>query len=88
MMEFKKKYNLMLNSLTVQKTFYEAAEMCESSVMAENDTDGYIVDAKSVLGFYSLDLNKPVTITINSEEDANRIEKALLSKKVPFVVVA
>lgn len=87
-MEFKKKYNVMLNSLRTQMSVYEVTEKCSANVEAENDADGYSVNAKSVLGFYSLDLHKPVTLTINDENDAKLIEKALLREKIPYTVVA
>lgn len=87
-MEFKKKYNVMLNSLTVQRLVYGTTEKCVGEVKAENESDGYTVNAKSVLGFYSLDLQKPVTITINNENDAKLIEKALAKKNVQYTVVA
>lgn len=87
-MEFKKKYNMMLTSLRVQKVVYEASERCSADVKAENESDGYSVNAKSVLGFYSLDLHKPVTITINDENDAKLLEKALENKNVRYTVVA
>jgi phosphotransferase system HPr-like phosphotransfer protein len=88
MMEFKKKYNLMLTSLRVQKAVYEASERCFADVEAENESDGYSVNAKSVLGFYSLDLHQPVTITINDEQDAELLERALKKKNVEYTVVA
>lgn len=87
-MEFKKKYNVMLNSLRTQKSVYEVTERCIANVEAENEEDGYSVNAKSVLGFYSLDLNKPVTITINDENDAKLIEKALEKSKIRYTGVA
>lgn len=88
MMEFKKKYNMMLNSLRTQKSIYEITEKCVANVEAENEDDGYSVNAKSVLGFYSLDLHKPVTITINDENDAKKIEKALEKNKIRYTIVA
>jgi phosphotransferase system HPr-like phosphotransfer protein len=88
MMEFKKKYNVMLNSLTAQLSVYEVTEKCRANVEAENESDGYSVNAKSVLGFYSLDLKKPVTLTINDENDARLIERALENSKIRYTVVA
>ena len=37
MMEFKKKYNVMLNSLRTQMSVYEVTEKCAANVEAEND---------------------------------------------------
>jgi phosphotransferase system HPr-like phosphotransfer protein len=88
MMEFKKKYNMVLNNLRSQISVYEVTEKCTASVEASNEDDNYSVNAKSVLGFYSLDLHKPVTITINDENDAKRIEKALEESRIKYTVVA
>lgn len=86
MMLMTKKYNVMLNSLTVQKTVFAATERCSADVVAENESDGYAVNAKSVLGFFSLDLNRPVTITTNTERDAEIIEAALKKNNVGYSV--
>lgn len=34
----------------------------------------YVIDAKSIMGIFSLDLSKPLDLTINSD-DVSRIEK-------------
>ncbi len=44
----------------------------------------YIVDAKSIMGIFSLDLLNPITLTAHSE-DGNAVE-ALLADVAPFVV--
>ena len=86
MMLMTRKYNMMLNSLTVQKTVFAATERCGGEVVAENESDDYTVNAKSVLGFFSLNLNKPVTIVTNTERDAEIIEAALRKNNVEFSV--
>ena len=87
-MEFTKKYSMLLNNLTVQKTFANLASKCICDVMAVSEEEDYCVDAKSVLGFYSLDLNRPVTITVNNEADARVIEKGLRERDIDFAVVS
>ena len=37
----------------------------------------YIIDAKSILGLFSLDLQKPILVQIHDDEEAPEIEKAL-----------
>ena len=37
-------------------------------------SDRYVIDAKSVLGIFSLDLSKPVNVEIHAEED-DELEK-------------
>ena len=36
-------------------------------------SERYVVDAKSIMGIFSLDLGKPLTLQIHSETDAERI---------------
>lgn len=43
---------------------------CEIEVMH----DRYVVDAKSIMGIFSLNLSKPVGIVIHSEETAEVLE--------------
>ena len=37
----------------------------------------YVIDAKSIMGIFSLDLSKPIELAIHSEEDATDIMEAL-----------
>ena len=37
----------------------------------------YVIDAKSIMGIFSLDLSKPIDLTIHSEEDEDAIVNAL-----------
>ena len=87
-MTFTKKYNLLLNNLVVQKTFNEIASKCDNNVIMESSNGQHTVDAKSILGFFSLNLNQPVVVTINDPKDADLIEKSLVQKNISFEVVA
>ena len=42
----------------------------------------YVVDAKSILGIFSLDLRQPIKLTYNSEEGADKLYEQLK----PFIV--
>ena len=42
----------------------------------------YAVDAKSIMGIFSLDLSKPIDLNIHSENDVD----AILEKLQPFIV--
>ena len=33
----------------------------------------YVIDAKSIMGIFSLDLNKPITLGIHNEDDIDHI---------------
>lgn len=37
----------------------------------------YVVDAKSIMGVFSLDIKKPLCLQINTEENAGRVIEAL-----------
>lgn len=87
-MEFKKKYSMLLNNLTVQKSFASIAAKCVSGVQAISEEENYSVDAKSILGFYSLDLKRPVTVTVNNEADARIIEQGLRERNIDFAIVS
>ena len=42
----------------------------------------YVIDAKSIMGIFSLDLSKPIELNIHAAEDADEVLKAL----APYIV--
>ncbi len=42
----------------------------------------YVIDAKSIMGIFSLDLSKPITLNIHAENNCDEILKVLN----PFIV--
>ena len=52
----------------------------------ENDFDlvsgRYVIDAKSIMGIFSLDLSKPIELNIHSESNADEI----ISVLAPYIV--
>ena len=42
----------------------------------------YVIDAKSIMGIFSLDLSKPIDLTIHSDNDASEILEILK----PYVI--
>ena len=42
----------------------------------------YVIDAKSIMGIFSLDLSKPIELNIHAEEEADAIIEALK----PYIV--
>lgn len=42
----------------------------------------YVIDAKSIMGIFSLDLSKPIDLNIHDDEQANSISEMLK----PFIV--
>ena len=73
-----KKVTVLLNDITKAKEFNN-----EASTYDECDIDlvrgRYVIDAKSIMGIFSLDLSKPVDVVIHSdnEEEINRFIEAM-----------
>ena len=42
----------------------------------------YVIDAKSIMGIFSLDLSKPIELNIHAEEEADAVIEALK----PYIV--
>ena len=42
----------------------------------------YVIDAKSIMGIFSLDLSKPIDLCIHAEEDVDNI----LSTLSPYII--
>jgi len=61
-------FNINLRSIEDVKNFVTAASMvdCDIDVLSGR----YLVDAKSIMGLFSLDLNKPVTVQVHGDAAA------------------
>ncbi len=42
----------------------------------------YVIDAKSIMGIFSLDLSKPVDLAIHSDQEADKVIEAL----APYII--
>ncbi|NMA83266.1 MAG: HPr family phosphocarrier protein [Epulopiscium sp.] len=66
-----KSVNISLNSIDKVKTFV--------NTISKFDTDfdlvsgRYVIDAKSIMGIFSLDLSKPIRLDIHDDEEADQI---------------
>ena len=61
--------NIFLNTLEDVKSF---VSLCMTKPYDIELTNGkYIVNAKSIMGVFSLDLTKPLTMIINCDDDYN-----------------
>ena len=75
-----KTIRISLNSIDKVKSFV--------NTLSKFDTDfdlvsgRYVIDAKSTLGIFSLDLSKPIDLNIHAENDAEEILQALS----PYIV--
>ena len=69
-------FNVNLQSIEDVKTFVTAASLvdCDIDVLAGR----YLVDAKSIMGLFSLDLAKPVKVQVHGNEaSAGSFQKAI-----------
>ncbi len=62
-----KTFNIMLDSINKVKTFVNIVSKCDYDV--DLTSGRYVVDAKSIMGIFSLDLSKPIKIDIHGDEE-------------------
>ncbi len=70
-----KSVNISLNSIEKVKSFVNDI----SGFDAEFDlvSGRYVIDAKSIMGIFSLDISQPITLNIHCEDGEEEIMKAL-----------
>ena len=75
-----KTVHISLNSIDKVKAFVNEI------TKFDNDFDlvsgRYVIDAKSIMGIFSLDLSKPIELNIHSEKNADEILEGL----APYIV--
>ena len=62
-----KKYKIILDSINDVKHFVNAAT--EQLFDIDIVSGRYVVDAKSIMGIFSIDLTKPIEIEVHGSED-------------------
>ncbi len=62
-----KVYDIRLSTIEDVRNFVNAVTACEYDV--DLASGRYIVDAKSIMGIFSLDLLNPIRMTIHTDED-------------------
>lgn len=75
-----KTVKISLNSIDKVKTFVN--EVTKYDAEFDLVSGRYVIDAKSIMGIFSLDLSKPIDLNIHSE---NNIEE-ILAKLDEFIV--
>lgn len=60
-----KTFNLLLNSINDVKDFVNTVSKYDFDV--DLTSGRYIVDAKSIMGIFSLDLSKPIKVEVHSD---------------------
>lgn len=68
-----KTFNIMLNSINDVKNFVNTVNKYDFDV--DLTSGRYVVDAKSIMGIFSLDLSKPIKVEVFSEDSAAFIEE-------------
>ncbi len=61
-----KTFNLMLNSIDDVKDFVNIVSKCDFDV--DLSSGRYVVDAKSIMGIFSLNLSKPIGVEVYSDD--------------------
>ena len=75
-----KSVEISLNSIDKVKSFVNEIAKFDSDF--DLVSGRYVIDAKSIMGIFSLDLSKPIDLNIHSENDVD----AILEKLQPFIV--
>ena len=66
-----KTLQISLNSIDKVKSFVNDVTKfdCDFDLVSGR----YVIDAKSIMGIFSLDLSKPITLNVHAEENAEEI---------------
>ena len=59
-------FNIMLNSINDVKEFVNIVSKYDFDI--DLTSGRYVVDAKSIMGIFSLDLSKPIKVEVHSDE--------------------
>ena len=75
-----KTVRISLNSIDKAKSFVN--DLAKFDVDFDLVSGRYVIDAKSIMGIFSLDLSKPIDLNIHSE---NQIDE-ILTTLAPYIV--
>ncbi len=70
-----KTVQISLNSIDKVKSFVNDLSKFDSDF--DLVSGRYVIDAKSIMGIFSLDLSKPIDLNIHAEDDADQILETL-----------
>lgn len=70
-----KTVQISLNSIDKVKSFVNTVTKydCDFDLVSGR----YVIDAKSIMGIFSLDLSKPIDLTIHTDDNADEILEVL-----------
>ena len=77
----------LLNDINVVKEFINRIQTCEGDVDVTSADKRYTIDAKSIMGIFSLDLSKPVCIIFHEEKDYDKMVDFITKNFKPSVTV-
>lgn len=69
----KRNFNVKLNKIVSIKDFIKMTSGFESNIDVVSGK--YIVDAKSIMGLFSLDLSNPVEVIIHSDDNEEELKR-------------
>ena len=75
-----KSVKISLNSIDKVKSFVNDIAKFDSDF--DLVSGRYVIDAKSIMGIFSLDLSKPIELNIHSEDDIDAVMETL----APYIV--
>ncbi len=75
-----KTVTVLINTVDRVKSFVNAITKFEYDF--DLVSGRYVIDAKSIMGIFSLDLAKPLTLNIHTEENNDAVVEAL----APFII--
>jgi phosphotransferase system HPr-like phosphotransfer protein len=64
-------FSVHLNSIADVKRFVNAA--CDQPFDIDIVSGRYVIDAKSIMGIFSLDLSKPIDVEVHGTEEDGRV---------------
>lgn len=70
-----KTVKISLNSIDAVKSFVNTVTKYDSDF--DLVSGRYVIDAKSIMGIFSLDLSKPIDLNIHTEENLDSILESL-----------
>jgi phosphotransferase system HPr-like phosphotransfer protein len=72
--------NVSLSSISDVKRFVSAAcaQACDIDLVAGR----YIVDAKSIMGIFSIDLSKPITVEVHGDDAETEVFKKAIQEYI------
>lgn len=70
-----KSVNISLNSIDKVKSFVN--DIARFDAEFDLVSGRYVIDAKSIMGIFSLDISQPIALNIHAEGDDTEIMKAL-----------